>query len=73
MFDSIAILDFGSQFTQLIARRLRHFHAYCEIFPWNAPPAAVQSIAPRGYILSADLRPYMIQALHPAAVCNRKP
>ena len=52
MFDSIAILDFGSQFTQLIARRLRHFQVYCEIFPWNSPPQTVLAIQPHGYILS---------------------
>lgn len=52
MFDSIAILDFGSQFTQLIARRLRQFHAYCEIFSWDTSPAAVRLIRPSGYILS---------------------
>ncbi|HSB89964.1 MAG TPA: glutamine-hydrolyzing GMP synthase [Anaerolineales bacterium] len=50
--DSIAILDFGSQYTQLIARRVREARVYCELFPWDAPPAEVLSLEPRGYILS---------------------
>lgn len=50
--DSIAILDFGSQYSQLIARRVREANVYCELFPYHTPPEAVQAIHPRGYILS---------------------
>jgi len=50
--DAIAILDFGSQYTQLIARRVREAHVYCELFPWDAPPAEVLGLGPRGFILS---------------------
>jgi GMP synthase (glutamine-hydrolysing) len=51
--DRILILDFGSQVTQLIARRLREAGVYCEIWPFNAAPAArVAAFAPRGIILS---------------------
>lgn len=50
--DSIAVLDFGSQYTQLIARRVREVQVYCELFPWDAPAAEVQAIRPKGYILS---------------------
>ncbi|MCD4672743.1 MAG: glutamine-hydrolyzing GMP synthase [Anaerolineaceae bacterium] len=46
---TLAILDFGSQYTQLIARRVRELQIYCEIFPWDAAPQAIQ---PKGYILS---------------------
>ncbi len=52
MHSSIAILDFGSQVAQLIARRVREAHVYCELFPWDADPAVIQSIRPHGYILS---------------------
>ncbi len=48
----ILILDFGSQVTQLIARRLREAGVYCEIFPFNAPAARIAAFAPRGLILS---------------------
>jgi GMP synthase (glutamine-hydrolysing) len=50
--DSIAILDFGSQYSQLIARRVREAQVYCELFPWDTPPATVQALQPRGFILS---------------------
>jgi len=52
MIDSIAILDFGSQYAQLIARRVREAHVYCELFPWDAPAEKVLSIGPKGFILS---------------------
>jgi GMP synthase (glutamine-hydrolysing) len=51
--DRILILDFGSQVTQLIARRLRESGVYCEIWPFNAAPEArIRGFAPRGFILS---------------------
>jgi GMP synthase (glutamine-hydrolysing) len=49
---AIAILDFGSQYTQLIARRVREAHVYCELFPWDAPPEDVLALKPQGFILS---------------------
>jgi len=52
MHDAIAILDFGSQTTQLIARRIREAKVYCELFPWDAPPEQVLALRPRGIILS---------------------
>jgi GMP synthase (glutamine-hydrolysing) len=51
-YDTIAVLDFGSQYTQLIARRLRECNVYCEFFPWNASPEGVLSLEPCGIILS---------------------
>ncbi len=48
----ILILDFGSQVTQLIARRIRELSVYCEIVPFNAPLAEIQKREPRGIILS---------------------
>ncbi|WP_137123607.1 glutamine-hydrolyzing GMP synthase [Roseomonas sp. HF4] len=51
--DHVLILDFGSQVTQLIARRLRETGVYCEIWPFNAAPEArIRAFAPRGIILS---------------------
>jgi GMP synthase (glutamine-hydrolysing) len=51
--DRILILDFGSQVTQLIARRLRESGVYCEVWPFNnAPEDRIRAFAPRGIILS---------------------
>ncbi|BCX05523.1 MAG: GMP synthase [glutamine-hydrolyzing] [Candidatus Roseilinea sp.] len=52
MTDAIAVLDFGSQYSQLIARRVREAHVYCELFPWDAPREQVMALQPRGFILS---------------------
>jgi len=52
MTDRILILDFGSQFTQLIARRIREAGVYCEIMPYNADPARIAEFAPRGIVFS---------------------
>ncbi len=52
MVDSIAILDFGSQYAQLIARRVREAHVYCELFPWDASAETVMALKPKGFILS---------------------
>ena len=56
MTDSIAVLDFGSQYAQLIARRVREAHVYCELFPWDAPAENVLAIHPKGFILSGGPR-----------------
>ena len=50
--DRILILDFGSQFTQLIARRVRELGVYCELHPWDMADADIRAFAPRGVILS---------------------
>jgi GMP synthase (glutamine-hydrolysing) len=50
--DRILILDFGAQYTQLIARRIRESGVYCEILPWDIPDARVRAFNPRGVILS---------------------
>ena len=50
--DRVLILDFGSQVTQLIARRVREGGVYCEIFPYNATPERIAAYAPKAIILS---------------------
>jgi GMP synthase (glutamine-hydrolysing) len=48
----VVVLDFGSQYTQLIARRVRQCHVYCEIHPYNLPLDTLRRLNPRGVILS---------------------
>jgi GMP synthase (glutamine-hydrolysing) len=48
----ILILDFGSQYTQLIARRIREIGVYCEIHPWDCEAKYIRDFAPRGIVLS---------------------
>ena len=65
----IVILDFGSQYTQLIARRLRELEVYAEILPFSAKPEQVRAKSPKGIILSGS--PFSVEApvrLAPAAV-----
>jgi GMP synthase (glutamine-hydrolysing) len=50
--DKIAILDFGSQYSQIIARRVREAQTYCELFPYDAAPEKVLALQPKAFILS---------------------
>ena len=50
--DKILILDFGAQYTQLIARRVRELGVYCEIWAWDHDPAEIAAFGARGIILS---------------------
>ncbi len=54
--EKILILDFGSQYTQLIARRVRELKVYCEIHPFTMPLADIRKFAPKGIILSGGPR-----------------
>jgi GMP synthase (glutamine-hydrolysing) len=50
--DKIVVLDFGSQYSHLICRRLREINVYCEILPYDIPLSGLKSINPKGIILS---------------------
>ena len=61
----ILILDFGSQYTQLIARRIREIGVYCEIHPWDMDESAISEYAPRGIVLAGGMEsmtrsPYLL-------------
>ena len=75
MTERVLILDFGSQYTQLIARRVREHRVYCEIHPCTVGDAFVRDFAPAGIILSGGpastheaLSPRAPQAVFEAAV-----
>jgi GMP synthase (glutamine-hydrolysing) len=50
--DKVLILDFGSQYTQLIARRIRELNVYCEIFPYDITPKKINDFKPKAIIFS---------------------
>ena len=50
--ETVAVLDFGSQYSRLIARRVRECRVYCEVLPWDVPAETLRALAPRGIILS---------------------
>jgi GMP synthase (glutamine-hydrolysing) len=52
MTDTIIVLDFGSQYSQLIARRVRELQVYSELLPWNTSADKVLALNPKGFILS---------------------
>jgi GMP synthase (glutamine-hydrolysing) len=49
---TVLILDYGAQYTQLIARRIRECHVYCEIHPCTIPLSTIKEIAPRAVVMS---------------------
>ncbi len=61
--DTIIVLDFGSQYTQLIARRIRELNIYSEIHPFNYPVEKIKEMNPKGIILSGS----------PSSIYDKKP
>src|SRR5690348_4334611 len=50
--ETIVVLDFGSQYSRLIARRIREAHVYCELLPHDTPWSRIAALRPRGLVLS---------------------
>jgi len=74
--DTILIADFGSQVTQLIARRVREAHVYCEVVPFNRVAEAIARLKPGGIILSggpASVTEAAAPALDPAVLAAGVP
>jgi GMP synthase (glutamine-hydrolysing) len=66
MIEQIVILDFGSQYTQVIARRIRECNVYCTILPFDTPAKEIAALAPRGLVLSGGpASVYAPDAPHP--------
>ena len=65
--DRILVLDFGSPFTQLIARRIRGIGVFCEIHPFDVGEDVIRAFNPRGIILSGapEVAPDRRVAAHP--------
>ena len=49
--EAIVVIDFGSQYSLLIARRVRELHVYCELVPFDAPWDKIAALNPKGFIL----------------------
>jgi GMP synthase (glutamine-hydrolysing) len=74
--DTIVILDYGSQYSQLIARRVRESNVYCELLPWHTPTEDILALNPQGFILSGS--PYSVYdtgapTLPPAVLDSGRP
>ena len=55
--DNVVILDCGSQFTQLIARRIRELKVHSEVLPWDAPMERIRGASPCAVVVSGDTGP----------------
>ena len=50
--EAVVVIDFGSQYSMLIARRVRELYVYCELVPWDTPWEKIARLRPKGFILS---------------------
>ena len=50
--DKIVVLDFGSQYSHLICRRIRESNVYCELLPYDSPISLIKNLDPKGIVLS---------------------
>ena len=50
--DKIVVLDFGSQYSHLICRRIRESNVYCELLPYDSPISLIKKLEPKGIVLS---------------------
>ena len=52
IMDKIVVLDFGSQYSHLICRRIREANVFCELLPYNTPASVIKELDPKGIIFS---------------------
>src|ERR1035437_1274580 len=69
--EAVLILDFGSQYTQLIARRVREQRVYCEIHPCALPFEQIRAMNPRAIVLSGG--PASVSAAHRPRASRARP
>ena len=68
--ENIVIIDCGSQFTQLIARRVRELHIHSVVLSWDAPRSRIAELAPLGVIVSGG--PDSVNEVFKAVHCTEK-
>ena len=59
----VLVLDFGGQYNQLIARRVRECNVYCEVHPYNLSVEKIREMNPKGIIFTEDQIVYMVKIL----------
>src|SRR5438045_4020221 len=67
--ETVLVLDFGSQYTQLIARRIRDLSVYSVVHPFDHPPARIREMAPKAIILSGGPQSVYSES---APICSRE-
>jgi GMP synthase (glutamine-hydrolysing) len=74
--EMVAVIDFGAQYAQLIARRIREERVYCEIFPWDASFEEIDARGPAAYVLTGGPRSVLEPGaphLNPKILASKKP